>query len=118
MSIRKYDVTPVPKPRMTKRDRWAKRPAVVRYWAFCDAIRSAGCTLPEAGAHVVFHLPMPKSWSKKKKLAMLGQPHQQRPDWDNLAKALQDAVLKEDSAVWNMQVTKRWAERGSIEVEI
>lgn len=116
MTSKFYNVTPVPKPRMTQRDRWAKRPAVMRYWAFCDEIRDAGCTLPEFGAHVTFHMPMPKSWSKKKKREMLGQPHKQRPDWDNLAKALQDAVMPEDSVVWNMQVTKVWAEKGGIEI--
>lgn len=116
MTAKIYKVAPAPKPRMTQRDRWAKRPAVVRYWAFCDAIRAAGCTIPESGAHVIFHVGMPKSWSKKKKREMLGQPHQQRPDWDNFSKALQDAVMKEDSVVWNIQVTKLWAEQGYIEI--
>ena len=59
-------VTPYGKPRMTRRDQWAKRPAVIRYRAFCDAVRAAwpaGVPYPAAGAHVTFWLPMPKSWS-------------------------------------------------------
>ena len=32
-------VTPVSKPRMTQRDKWKKRPCVLRYRAYCDALR-------------------------------------------------------------------------------
>lgn len=113
----RYQIDPVAKPRMTQRDKWQKRPAVMRYRAFCDECRLLGIEVPEAGAHVTFHIPMPSSWSKKKKEAMLGQPHQQRPDVDNLQKALQDAVLEEDSSVWDVRITKRWAETGSIEIK-
>lgn len=116
MIKKEYAITPVPKPRMTQRDKWAKRPAVVRYFNFCDEVRALGCELPEHSAHVIFHMPMPKSWSKKKKAKMNGKPHQQRPDWDNLIKALQDAVMKEDSSVWNCQVSKFWAINGNISV--
>lgn len=110
------EIEPVPKPRMTQRDKWAKRPAVLRYRAFCDQVRAAGLALPEAGAHIVFHLAMPASWSKKRRAQMLGQPHQQKPDVDNLAKALLDACLAEDQGVWDMRVTKRWADTGGIEI--
>ena len=113
----RYPVTPVAKPRMTQRDKWKKRPAVVRYREFCDCCREAGIRVPESGAHVTFHIPMPASWSEKRKAEMLGQPHQQRPDVDNLQKALLDAVLPEDSGVWDIRATKRWAETGSIEIK-
>lgn len=109
-------IVPVPKPRMTQRDKWAKRPGVLRYRDFCDQVRAAGLVVPESGAHIVFHLAMPASWSRKKRAEMLGQPHQQKPDVDNLAKALLDACLDEDQGVWDMRVTKRWADAGAIEV--
>lgn len=109
-------IEPVPKPRMTQRDKWAKRPAVLRYREFCDQVRGAGVVLPESGAHIVFHLPMPASWSKQRRAEMLGKPHQQKPDVDNLAKALLDACLAEDQGVWDVRVTKRWAEQGGIEI--
>ena len=118
MSIKLYPVVPVPKPRMTQRDKWQKRPAVMRYRAFCDDLRARKCTFPESGSHVIFHMPMPKSWSKKKRAEMLGQPHQQKPDVDNLAKAILDAVLKDDSGVWDMRTTKRWSEIGCIEIKL
>ena len=47
---------------------------------------------------------------------MIGQPHQQKPDADNLLKALQDAIFDDDCAIWNIQVTKLWSDKGSIEV--
>lgn len=118
MSIKLYPVVPVPKPRMTQRDKWQKRPAVMRYRAFCDEVRALGCDVPESGSHVIFHMPMPKSWSKKKRIEMLGQPHQQKPDIDNLEKALLDAVLKDDSGVWDIRTTKYWSENGSITIKI
>ena len=42
-----YPITPVPKPRMTRRDRWAKRPCVLRYWAFKDEVRLRRVSLPD-----------------------------------------------------------------------
>lgn len=116
MSIKLYPVVPVPKPRQTQSDRWKKRPVVMRYRAFCDDLRARNCTLPESGSHVTFHMPMPASWSKKKRAEMLGQPHQQKPDVDNLTKAVLDAVLKDDSGVWDIRTTKRWSDIGCIEI--
>lgn len=112
-----YDITPVPKPRMTQRDKWAKRKPVVTYRAFKDEIRLRKVSLPEYGYHVTFVIPMPKSWSKKKKTEMNGKPHQQRPDKDNLEKALLDAVFDEDSRVWDGRVTKVWGRKGLIIVD-
>jgi Holliday junction resolvase RusA-like endonuclease len=111
-----YDITPVPKCRMTQRDKWAKRPAVLRYRAFCDEVRVKGVSMPESGSHIVFVLPMPKSWSKKKREMMDGQPHQQRPDKDNLEKALLDALFEDDSHIWDSRVSKIWGEEGRIEI--
>lgn len=111
-----YDICPLPKPRMTQRDRWAKRPAVLRYRAFCDEVRLRRLQLPVSGSHVTFVLPMPPSWSKKKRTASAGQPHQQKPDVDNLMKALMDALFADDSGVWDVRVSKIWGESGSIRI--
>lgn len=113
-----YDISPVPKPRMTRADKWKKRASVMRYRAFKDECRLHNVVIPESGYHVTFHLPMPNSWSKKKKQAMNGMPHKSRPDKDNLEKALLDAVFEEDSNVWDGRVTKKWAYNGAIQVEI
>lgn len=99
---------------MTQKDRWAKRPPVLRYRAFCDEVKLNRISLPESGYHVTFVLPMPDSWSKKKRAEMAEKPHQQKPDADNLLKALMDAIYSEDCAVWDVRVTKRWGNAGEI----
>jgi Holliday junction resolvase RusA-like endonuclease len=109
-----YNITPVPKPRMTQRDKWKRRPIVERYFAFRDEIRLAGVRLPLAGAYVIFEIPMPKSWSKKKKKNMTGMPHQQKPDIDNYIKGLLDAVFEDDSKVWDIRAAKKWGPTGNI----
>lgn len=112
--MKTYAITPVPKPRMTVRDKWAKRPAVLRYRAYCDEVRHNNISLPECGHHVTFVLAMPQSWSKKKRGEWAGKPHKQRPDADNLLKALMDAIYAEDCSVWDVRVSKIWGETGQI----
>lgn len=107
---------PHPKPRMTRADKWKKRPVVVSYRQWCDSLRLLMSEPLPPAYEVTFHIPMPPSWSKKKKAAMLGQPHQQRPDIDNLLKALQDALCDEDSHFWQIHATKLWAEEGAISI--
>lgn len=114
----KVSVNPVPKPRMTKSDRWKQRPAVLRYWDFCDSLRrEVGNYEVPPTLSLVFNVPMPKSWSKKKKAEMDGKPHQQVPDIDNYQKAFLDALCENDSYVYAIRGEKYWATSGSIEVE-
>jgi Holliday junction resolvase RusA-like endonuclease len=44
-----------------------------------------------------FDIPMPKSWSKKKRALMAGTPHTSKPDLDNLLKTVKDAL---NGVVW------------------
>jgi len=111
----KYPITPVPAPRQVKSDTWNPRKCVQEYLAFKDEVRLRGVELT-ADDHVVFTLPMAKSWSKKKRAEMDGEPHLQRPDTDNLWKALADAVHGEDSHLWRISAEKRWGITGSIEI--
>lgn len=71
---------------------------------------------------LVFYLPMPASWSKKKREAMLHSPHCQKPDLDNLAKAVLDGlqpVIGDDCRVWQFGVLRKlWAEHGGIGITI
>ena len=110
-----YPIVPCPKPRMTQRDRWKKRPCVLRYRAFKDQVRLRRVKLPQP-CEVVFWIAMPASWSAEKKRAHEGMPHQQKPDLDNLVKALCDAVHGDDAHLWSIQAEKRWWCEGSIEV--
>lgn len=114
-----YYLTPVAKPRMTQRDRWKKRPVVEKYYVYKDTLRilSKGIDLPDTFI-AVFHMPMPKSWSKKKKGAMDGKPHQQKPDVDNLVKALMDCLAPEgDEKVWGVMAFKYWTSDPRVDLE-
>lgn len=113
----KINIVPVPKPRMTQRDRWAQRPAVVRYRAFCDELREqwGDKPVPEA-LSLIFYMPMPSSWSAKKKASMAGVPHQQRPDIDNLIKSFLDALCEDDSYVYRVEAYKFWSPTPWIDV--
>ena len=108
-------VDPIGKPRMTQRDRWKKRPVVLRYHAFCYSLRNFSGPFQNAEAlSLIFEIPMPPSWSKKKKLAMEGKPHQNKPDIDNLVKAVLDAFFIEDKQIYQIQASKFWKSKGSI----
>lgn len=111
-----YPIIPCPKPRQTVSDKWKKRPSVLRYRAFADECRLRRVSIPESGATVIFRIPMPPSWSMKKRRQMDGKPHQQKPDVDNILKAILDAVYASDAGVWDIRVVKLWSDEGSIEV--
>lgn len=118
-----FPFTPIGKPRLTRRDKWAKRPVVVAYYAYANAIRAMAASqqfrFPDSGAVFRFEFPMPDSWSKRKRREMLGQPHQQTPDIDNCIKAILDPLLEQDCTVWHIAgAEKRWAEEGSITLTI
>jgi Holliday junction resolvase RusA-like endonuclease len=113
-----YKITPVGKPRMTRSDRWKKRPATDKYWNFCDECRKHKVRLDPSGCRVTFFLPMPPSWSVKKRRLTRGMPHMGRPDLDNLLKSLLDALYQNDSIVWQLTgLEKYWEEEGKIVIE-
>ena len=117
------DITPTPAPRMTQQDRWAKRPAVVRYIGFQKHLvmlcNIKGLTALPNEMGWTFEMPIPKSWSKKKKAEMIGRPHRQKPDLDNLIKGFQDSMTygreDDDSHIDSYLPTRKiWAEIGRI----
>ncbi len=118
MPAYRFDVVPVAAPRMTQADRWKKRPCVVRYFAYRDQVRAIAAeqsfTLPER-FYLWFQMPMPKSWSQRKKRMMFGEPCLAKPDIDNLAKGFFDC-FGEDKHVWSVQITKTWHDEGGIVV--
>lgn len=92
--------------------------------ALQHAVREAGIKVGDGplAFGLVFYLPMPASWSKKKRAALLHSPHCQKPDLDNLAKAVLDGLLPvigDDSRVWQFDVLRKlWAEHGGIGITI
>lgn len=67
-------------------------------------------SIPPAGLSITFYIPVPKSWSKKKKKLHHGVYCQSTPDIDNLAKAFFDSMLTEDKHIANVTLTKRWVD--------
>jgi len=114
------NIPPCSKPRMTQRDRWKKRQCVLDFFAFRDRIKQEikkinTFMIKEPpfdwdNLTVIFLVPMPKSWSKKKKDLMVGKPMQQRPDIDNYLKGLFDATHEEDSSIWKVTASKIWTD--------
>ena len=88
----------------------------MRYRAFADHCRALKVKVPN-GAKITFYLPMPKSWLKTKRMYMEMSKHEQKPDLDNLCKALLDAVYQDDSGIHEISIKKRWAIEGAIEIE-
>jgi Holliday junction resolvase RusA-like endonuclease len=114
--MKSYSIEPMGKPRMTRRDKWKQRDCVLRYRAFKDSVRASGLVLPQP-CKVLFTIPMPESWSRKKRVGQDGQPHMAKPDIDNLVKAILDSLYEDDAHVWSVWGEKRWGTTGSISVQ-
>lgn len=117
-----FEVEPMGAVRQVRSDAWRKRPRVMRYRAFRDQLRllAEKCKLiiPDSNIHMRFHVSMPESWSKKKRAAKRGTPHQSTPDLDNLIKAFFDALLERDEQIFQYSADKVWADKGAIEIQL
>ena len=114
---------PVPKPRQTRKDKWAQRRCVLRYRGWADLAREEmrkakrrefpdlqflGSLRYERIKAVAF-FRLPGSWNTTIKTKMRGQPHGIRPDADNLLKAIGDALFPTgDEHLYDMQISKYW----------
>ena len=106
------------KPRMTRRDKFPPpRPCVKKYWKFKDELiacaEKEGCVLGNK-VYMEFHLPMPKSWSKKKKIDMVGECHMSKPDLDNMIKSVGDCLKKDDQTIHEIIAKKFWSEESTL----
>lgn len=123
-----FDVIPIGAPRMTQSDKWKTNPnhldpqkrqrkIVTQYFAFKTLLQLQSKELNfELGntLDAVYLIPMPNSWSNKKKERMNGMPCEVKPDTDNITKAIKDTLRKNDSDIWYEKAEKRWAYHGSI----
>ena len=112
-----FEIDPCAAPRMTRSDRFKERDCVMKYFSFRNELgyeaNRRGYNL-EGVTHVIFVVPMPASWSKKKKDEMFLSCHLPRPDRDNYLKAYQDTFGEDDSHVWDGRTTKIWGYFGGI----
>jgi len=111
------------KPRMTQRDKWKKRPCVMRYRDWCDRVREAvGDSLPAeeqvAEVNWTAYFEPPKSWPKKRRVAVMGTIHRSKPDRDNVDKAVLDCLFRRDERIGDGTLRKRWDWVARLEIEI
>jgi Holliday junction resolvase RusA-like endonuclease len=120
-------IKPLPKPRMTQKDKWLSNPnykpnnqtlinrqnKLFEYWNYkhnlkilCQEINYQITPVLE---NITFYIQMPNSWSKKKKEKMNNTPHQNKPDLDNLLKAFKDCLCENDNFVYQYNnIKKLW----------
>ena len=73
-------------------------------------------------AYITAGFPIPKSMSKRKREALVWKPHIKKPDADNVAKSILDALqgyaFENDSAVFYVVVKKVYAVDPGVKVEL
>jgi Holliday junction resolvase RusA-like endonuclease len=110
------EIDPQSAPRVNAKSLWTEK--AKRYFKYKSDIKllcaSKGFKKLNSELKITFFIPMPNSWSKKKKEEMLLQPHQQKPDIDNLSKAFMDAFGEDDSHVYKLEAEKYWNDKGKI----
>lgn len=111
-SIGQWRITPQPYTRMLNRGK--RSPQAKRYQAYQQECRLRGVWQPASGDICVFVMPMPDSWSPKRRNNHWSRPHETTPDVDNLVKGLLDAVYDDDRLVWCIEAYKYWGNIGRI----
>lgn len=118
---------PIGKPRMTRQDKWLDPPrkCVSQWWAFKGAFlivaKQAGYDPSTDAIRMVkvrANIAMPRSWSKVEKARQFSLPHLQKPDADNILKAVADALTDDDSGIYHMEVTKFWRDIPCLSVHL
>lgn len=115
---------PVGKPRMTKRDKWKRRPCVLRYRAWADAARAAAGLIDKAllthPTEVIFtaYMPIAARHRKGMRELMRGTACTVKPDRDNIDKALCDALFANDHFVFAGAQKKLWDDGHGPRVEV
>ena len=79
------------------------------------------CGLP-VSVRIEADYPMPQSWSKKQREEARGTYADRKPDWDNIEKAVLDALnglaWSDDKSVVVLIARKKWADTGGVEITI
>ena len=119
--MNKIEIPIHPKPAIRINHKGRHKPNAIAYYKYKDSIlsycKAKGFELGNE-ISITFYIPIGKSIAKKERAKRLGQPHTFKPDLDNLIKAVKDALLKDDCAVWRYKdMQKIWSEEGKIVIE-
>lgn len=112
-------VLPIGAPRMNRCVKWRPSPRQLRYFVFKDALRAAVGDHPVPdGIDVTAYISMADTWTKKRKAEMDGKPHRLKPDTDNIAKGIMDALWGQDCGIWDLHLRKFWCQQGQERLEL
>lgn len=115
---------PLGKPRMTRRDKWAKRACVTKYWRWCDDLRGSAQLKQKLQLDtphklsICAYFQIPRSWTARQLVHLGGTYHTVAPDWDNVAKAVMDALIENDAVVSFGRTCKLWDDGNGPRVEV
>lgn len=110
------DIVAKARPRLGRGGKVYTPKKTVEYEGMIAAAASKQFKQPFAGPVAVaieFRFEVAKSHSKKKRLSMIGQPHTQKPDVDNIVKSILDGLngvaYTDDSLVFAIRANKTWS---------
>lgn len=109
-------ITPQSKPRITHQSIWSD--SAKKYYKYSNDLKKLYPYDLPSSLIISFHMPMAPSWSKKKRAELVGRPCQQRPDIDNLVKAVMDALCDDDSYIYHVDAGKFWTDQSDGWLEI
>ena len=97
---------PLGKPRMTRKDKWAQRKCVLRYWAWCDLARHVAFldTQKKDTLDSPTRIQVVAYFTHKTRTG----PHLLKPDGDNILKGVCDALFVNDEMIYDKAVKKLW----------
>lgn len=100
-----------------------RKKRIQRYWDYKRALKALAdeqnFVMPQEGSWWKFFIPMPKSWSKKKRNEKCFTLMQEKPDVDNFSKAAFDSLMGEDKAISDFRATKFYYDgSGHLEITI
>ncbi|MED1942075.1 RusA family crossover junction endodeoxyribonuclease [Cytobacillus firmus] len=122
-------VEPMGAVRMTGRGKFIK-PNAQRYlhyknhikWHTKKQLKGRKVLSGALAVEILFIMPIPGSWSKKKRDASVGEWHVKKPDTDNLVKGVFDSLNKiawnDDNQVAKVTACKLYGESPGIEIII
>lgn len=123
----KIDIDPMGAVRTTQRAKF-KDPAALRYGSYKQFIALnlrkvfRAATKQPVDVTVLFIMPIPQSWSKKRQAAAVGMYHTSKPDLDNLIKGCFDAantiVWQDDNQVVKCNAMKIYGTHAGIEIQV
>lgn len=129
MLFLKIPVEPMGAVRMTRRGKFTSKSAhkYLSYkntikWHVLKQVKHREPLEGPLSVDVLFCMPIPKSWSKKKQRESVGGYHMKKPDADNLIKGVFDSLNKivwqDDNQVAKMSAMKLYAEIPMIEIRV